>query len=481
MGSLTRALRRADALFCPAIHPFTRAFTGRRAIAPLLLCALMTTACEDVPLEGGTGEGNTRAEDVAYSLQASGDVENAVRQASCQTDAVFGLSQQLIAQMRCSIPDAVVEVSPRGNVRPLGPAYLQAEAASALFAAAGSRSGTLQVNSALRTVAQQYLLYRWGQQGRCGIQKVSVPGGSNHESGLAVDVNDPYTWRAALEAHGFRWLGESDRVHFDFRGGRDLRRESVLAFQRLWNQNHPEDRIAEDGVFGPQMEARLQRTPAGGFAHGPSCGASSSGCTAQQTSNAAAYGCACVDGRASGGYCEGSGCTGQEEQNCAAYGTVCVDHVCSGGFGEGHGCTAREEQNCAAFGTACVDHRCNGGFAEGHGCTAREEQNCAAFGTACVDHACSGGFAEGHGCTALEEKNCAAFGTVCVDHACSGGFGEGHGCTALEEKNCAAFGTSCVDHLCSGGFGEGSGCTAKETRDCDDAGQACRDHLCVAR
>ena len=54
----------------------------------------------------------------------------------------------------------------------------------------------------------------------------------------------------------------------------DLRSQTVLAFQRLWNRNNPRDRIAEDGDYGPATESRLRRTPADGFPIGASCGSS---------------------------------------------------------------------------------------------------------------------------------------------------------------------------------------------------------------
>jgi hypothetical protein len=155
--------------------------------------------------------------------------------------------------------------------------------------------------------------------------------------------------------------------------------------------------------------------------------------------------------------------------------------VCPGSDVGADGCTNVERTNAAMFGCQCVNHQPSGGYCDGSGCTAQEERNCASVGTQCVDHKCSGGFTEGTGCTAREEKNCASVGTQCVDHKCSGGFTEGSGCTALEEKNCAAFGTQCVDHKCSGGFGEGNGCTARQNADCEAKGQSCRDHVCVAK
>src|SRR5439155_12545838 len=46
----------------------------------------------------------------------------------------------------------------------------------------------------------------------------------------------------------------------------------VFAFQELWNVNNPGDKIAVDGAYGPQTEARLKKSPTTGFAIGASCG-----------------------------------------------------------------------------------------------------------------------------------------------------------------------------------------------------------------
>ncbi|MFO0667149.1 MAG: M15 family metallopeptidase, partial [Polyangiaceae bacterium] len=99
------------------------------------------------------------------------------------------------------------------------------------------------------------------------------PGNSNHESGLAVDVDDNAAWRSAFEANGFKWLGASDPVHFDYKGpgSIDMDGLSVYAFQRLWNRNHPEDLIAEDKDYGTETEKRLAKSPVGGFPIGAQC------------------------------------------------------------------------------------------------------------------------------------------------------------------------------------------------------------------
>jgi len=76
-----------------------------------------------------------------------------------------------------------------------------------------------------------------------------------------------------LEQHQFRWLGASDRVHFDFkRGGAPPPATDVLAFQTLWNRNHPTDKIAASGKYDAATEERLKQSPPDGFKLGASCG-----------------------------------------------------------------------------------------------------------------------------------------------------------------------------------------------------------------
>ena len=193
--------------------------------------------------------------------------------ASCSTSIVAGLSEQLIAELQCMRPGTFESIRgiPRVSLGTAASEWLQTSAARALRRAVARRTATLSINSGLRTIAQQYLLYRW-QDVRCGISIAAAPGRSNHNGALAIDIESNAAWRSALQAEGFAWLGSSDPVHFDYRGGTDIRALSVLAFQRLWNRNHPSDRIAEDGDYGPNTESRLRRSPAAGFPIGPSCG-----------------------------------------------------------------------------------------------------------------------------------------------------------------------------------------------------------------
>ncbi|MCB9616216.1 MAG: hypothetical protein H6722_27590 [Sandaracinus sp.] len=88
----------------------------------------------------------------------------------CSTTAVFGLSEQLIEELNCMRPGLMSRIDVAGI--DLGSAafpYLQTPAAEALSRAARNGGGGMFVTSALRTLPQQYLLYRWYQTGRCGI------------------------------------------------------------------------------------------------------------------------------------------------------------------------------------------------------------------------------------------------------------------------------------------------------------------------
>jgi uncharacterized protein (TIGR03382 family) len=192
---------------------------------------------------------------------------------TCSTSAVLGLSKQIADEISCMSPTLLSRFSPSTQLQLTSNAvlpYLHATAKADLIKV--SATATLQVNSAFRTVAQQYLLYRWYQLGRCGITAAATPGRSNHESGRAVDLANYSSVVSAMSARGWSHDVPGDPVHFDHLSSPDIRGKDVLAFQRLWNRNNPTDKISEDGAYGPQTEARLKASPATGFAVGPTCG-----------------------------------------------------------------------------------------------------------------------------------------------------------------------------------------------------------------
>jgi hypothetical protein len=186
---------------------------------------------------------------------------------SCSTAGLKGLDRQIIAQINEIEPNSLVNFDDL-NVR-LGAAVwplLQLPAKRALARAIAERGRPMIVNSAYRTIAQQLVLFNHYQARRCGIAIAAPPPRSNHQSGLAIDIEDPLGWRPFLERNGWKHLF-GDPPHFDFIGSgtRDIRRLAVLAFQRLWNKYNFNDQIDEDGNFGAQTQRRLNNSFVEGF------------------------------------------------------------------------------------------------------------------------------------------------------------------------------------------------------------------------
>lgn len=212
---------------------------------------------------------------VSSPLVPTDTVATAIASGTCSTSVVNALSVQLVAEIQCLRPNTFTKIDKTPGLA-LGSSvmpYMQTTAAQALIAAQKARGTTMSINSAMRTLPAQYMLYRFYQTGRCGISLAASPGTSNHEGAIAIDINDNAGWRSALQGKNFRWLGANDPVHYDFVGGGtvNLRGLSVKAFQRLWNRNHPTDLIDEDGAYGPATANRLAQSPIGGFAKGADC------------------------------------------------------------------------------------------------------------------------------------------------------------------------------------------------------------------
>ena len=190
---------------------------------------------------------------------------------ACSTEVVLGLSRQISNEVQCLTPDSFTKFDEGNGIVFSGSAvlpYLTPAGKRDLEAAVAAHGGQISINSAFRTVAQQYLLVRWHDQGRCDISAAAPVGASNHETGRALDVGNWGDWTSALGNQGWAHDVPGDEVHFDHLSSPDLRGYDVLAFQRLWNRNHQDDMIDEDGLYGPATEGRLVNSPADGFAMG---------------------------------------------------------------------------------------------------------------------------------------------------------------------------------------------------------------------
>jgi hypothetical protein len=188
---------------------------------------------------------------------------------ACNTGLASGLSTQIIAKLNrmvkspllVEVKHRLVEVSGL-QINP----YLQPQAATALTKAAAARNRVMKINSMLRTPVQQAILYEQFQRGLCGITAAAAPGRSNHERGLAIDIEDPDGWQPFLTAQGWSRLGPWDYPHYDFWNGRqDISSMLINAFQQLWNEHNPKDLIAVDGVYGPMTAQRILAAPTGGW------------------------------------------------------------------------------------------------------------------------------------------------------------------------------------------------------------------------
>ena len=243
---------------------FTAAFrTGQRLIGALVPPAAAARPTPPPPLPMAAA---VAAPPVPQALQVEAQIP------ACSTGLIQGLSQQVLEKLMQMRPGLLAPID-----HPLiacsgshNNAYLQREALADLIRAVESRGTTLRINSCLRTPMQQYLLHEQKRLGLCGIMAAAPPPHSNHNSGLAIDVEEAPAWRPALERHRWRWIGAFDPMHFDYSGGGvDLGALQVLAFQKLWNEHNPTQAIGEDGVWGPATAACVARSPAMGFGAAP--------------------------------------------------------------------------------------------------------------------------------------------------------------------------------------------------------------------
>jgi murein L,D-transpeptidase YcbB/YkuD len=205
-------------------------------------------------------------------------IETMIQSRNVDTGRVSGLSRQIIAQTNTLQTGILINFESLPGISSSGESalnlYLQAGAKESLRAAlrqgiAKQPNLKMTINSAYRTVAQQHILYQVYRRDPKLIPLAAKPGNSNHEDGLAIDVNNYNAWKPYLLANGWQWLGGNDPVHFFEDNGRDdIGRLGVKAFQTLWNRFNPNDLMTVDGNFGDQTAAKMDRSPIAGFGIG---------------------------------------------------------------------------------------------------------------------------------------------------------------------------------------------------------------------
>jgi hypothetical protein len=180
----------------------------------------------------------------------------------CTTSICRPLDLQIIAELQVLTKGELVKIKPRDrlvlaeNVHP----YLSKKAEESLGKLMYTKN--LYINSCYRTVAQQLILYLNAK--RCGLV-AAKPGQSNHQSGLAIDINDSHYWKGQLSDLGWDKLGSFDDMHFDFKGN-NLQSFSIKAFQVLANKNNYA--LNPDGILGEKTFYALSHAPVEGFENG---------------------------------------------------------------------------------------------------------------------------------------------------------------------------------------------------------------------
>jgi hypothetical protein len=125
---------------------------------------------------------------------------------------VAGLAKQLVAETNKLQSGLFSSLAGRSNIK-LSSAtaavpWLQTGALNDLVKAVAYRGKSMTINSGLRTLPQQLILYKWYLNGhKCGIPLAAKPGRSNHNGGLAVDISDSAGWRSALLRYSWTWQG----------------------------------------------------------------------------------------------------------------------------------------------------------------------------------------------------------------------------------------------------------------------------------
>jgi hypothetical protein len=184
------------------------------------------------------------------------------------TIQVRGLDLQLFWQLNQLVPGTLVTISDLNinHGEGLFP-YCQAPAKKALAAAIAAHKKPLTVNSAYRSVIAQAMLYSQKEKGLIA-NLVAYPGKSDHQKGASLDIEEWADVIELMETHGFEWTyGKADAMHFDCSSEdiKDIRPNSIKAFQTLWNNANPGDKINVDGDLGQHTLECIYNSPAEGF------------------------------------------------------------------------------------------------------------------------------------------------------------------------------------------------------------------------
>lgn len=180
---------------------------------------------------------------------------------------VRGLDLQLFWQLQQLAPDALTFIGDLNITSGQGLfPYAQPPLKEGLKRFLSGWGQPITINSAYRSIVAQAMLYSMHERGLIG-NLVAYPGKSDHQSGACLDIEEWGEVTGTIEDFGFeRTYGDADPMHFDYGDGvRDIRPESIRAFQMLWNQANPGSLLEADGDLGDRTLQAIYNSPAEGW------------------------------------------------------------------------------------------------------------------------------------------------------------------------------------------------------------------------
>jgi N-acetylmuramoyl-L-alanine amidase len=161
----------------------------------------------------------------------SAAIQSMISDRRVDTGRVRGLSRQIIVEMNNIVSGVLLNFEDLPGLTLSGGNhlnyYLQAAPKDALRAVlrqgvAAKPNLRMAINSAYRTVVQQHVLRQIYERGHLDLVPLAArPGRSNHEDGMAIDVENYGDWKPYLLNHDWQWQGGNDPVHFFNTDGRD--------------------------------------------------------------------------------------------------------------------------------------------------------------------------------------------------------------------------------------------------------------------
>lgn len=123
------------------------------------------------------------------------------------------------------------------------------------------------INSAHFSLIAQAMLYNQKQRELID-NLVGYLGKSDYHNGASLDIEEWADVKSLMTSHEWKWVyGDKNPMHFDCISDqiRDIRPNSIKAFQKLWNKANPNKQIPEDEDLKDKTLDCIYNSPGEGF------------------------------------------------------------------------------------------------------------------------------------------------------------------------------------------------------------------------